>query len=245
MPTNSTRGQFWVLLIAAVAIGGSVAWLLRGELELVRLVEREADLLRWRDEHFWFAFVLAGLVYALVTGLSIPGATLLTIVTAWLFGFWPGLAVVSVASTAGATLAFLIARWVLRAGIPEGTREQLRGLGLWRESLNERQASELLLVLRLVPLVPFFVVNLLMAALPIRTIRFWWVSQIGMLPATVLYVLAGSSLPGLQTLRERGWSSLIDSKLLWALAGLGVLAGLAFWYRERFRQKAIRKSSDG
>jgi len=220
-----------------------MAWLLRGELQLERLVEREVDLLRWRDEHFWLAIVMAGLVYALVTGLSIPGATLLTLVTAWLFGFWPGLIVVSVASTAGATLAFLFARWILRAGIPEATRERLSGLGLWRDSLNERQASELLLVLRLIPLVPFFVVNLLMAALPIRTSHFWCVSQMGMLPATVLYVLAGSSLPGLQELRESGWSSLIDSRLLWALAGLGALAGLAFWYRERIRRQAVRKSS--
>jgi len=74
--------------------------------------------------------------------------------------------------------------------------------------------------------------------LPIRATRFWWVSQLGMLPATVLYVLAGSSLPGLMELQERGWSSLIDQRLLWALAGLGALAGLAFWYRERIRRRS-------
>lgn len=233
------RSRFWALLFATIAIGGALAWLLRGELQLERLVEREADLLRWREEHFWLAIFLAGVVYALVTGLSVPGATLLTLVTAWLFGFWPGLIVVSLASTVGATLAFLFARWFLRSGVPEIARERLRGLGLWRDSLSERQAGELLLVLRLVPLVPFFVVNLLMAALPIRTSRFWWISQLGMLPATVLYVLAGSSLPGLKELRERGWSSLIDQRLLWALAGLGSLAGLAFWYRERIRRRAV------
>lgn len=233
------RGRFWALLLTAVALGGVLAWLLRGELQLDRLIEREVELLRWRDDHFWLAIFLAGAVYALVTGLSIPGATLLTLVTGWLFGFGPGLVVVSLASTAGATLAFLFARWVLKAGVPEAAQERLRGLGLWRESLSERQASELLLVLRLVPLVPFFVVNLLMAALPIRATRFWWISQLGMLPATVLYVLAGSSLPGLKQLQERGWSSLVDQRLLWALAGLGALAGMAFWYRERIRRKAI------
>ncbi|MFM7116800.1 MAG: TVP38/TMEM64 family protein [Planctomycetota bacterium] len=226
-------------MLTAVALGGVLAWLLRGELQLDRLIEREVELLRWRDDHFWLAIFLAGAVYALVTGLSIPGATLLTLVTGWLFGFGPGLVVVSLASTAGATLAFLFARWVLKAGVPEAAQERLRGLGLWRESLSERQASELLLVLRLVPLVPFFVVNLLMAALPIRATRFWWISQLGMLPATVLYVLAGSSLPGLKQLQERGWSSLVDQRLLWALAGLGALAGMAFWYRERIRRKAI------
>jgi uncharacterized membrane protein YdjX (TVP38/TMEM64 family) len=225
----SARGRFWALLLAVVAIGGVLAWLLRSELHLDRLVAREAELLRWRDEHFWLAIFLAGVVYALVTGLSIPGATVLTLVTAWLFGFWPGLVVVSLASTAGATLAFLFARWVLRAGVPKAAQESLSGLGLWRESLSGRQASELLLVLRLVPL----------AALPIRATRFWWVSQLGMLPATVLYVLAGSSLPGLKQLQERGWSSLIDQRLLWSLAGLGALAGLAFWYRERIRRRAI------
>jgi len=233
------RGRFWALLLTAVALGGVLAWLLRGELQLDRLIEREVELLRWRDDHFWLAIFLAGAVYALVTGLSIPGATLLTLVTGWLFGFGPGLIVVSLASTTGATLAFLFARWVLKAGVPEAAQERLRGLGLWRESLSERQASELLLVLRLVPLVPFFVVNLLMAALPIRATRFWWISQLGMLPATVLYVLAGSSLPGLKQLQERGWSSLVDQRLLWALAGLGALAGMAFWYRERIRHKAI------
>ncbi|MFM7739411.1 MAG: TVP38/TMEM64 family protein, partial [Planctomycetota bacterium] len=63
-----------------------MAWLLRGELQLDRLIEREVELLRWRDDHFWLAIFLAGAVYALVTGLSIPGATLLTLVTGWLFG---------------------------------------------------------------------------------------------------------------------------------------------------------------
>lgn len=232
------RWQFWLVLL--ISLSGAIAcgWLLREELRLERLVAREAELLRWRDEYYWLAASLATLIYVLVTGLSIPGAALLTLVTAWLFGFWPGLLIVSFASTAGATLALLVCRWIVRAGISEAGKAKLRGLGLSPEQLNEGATGKLLFVLRLIPLIPFFLVNVLMAALPIRAVHYWWISQLGMLPATILYVFAGSSLPNLAKLQAEGWAGLVDRRLLLALTGLGLFAGLLSWFAERIRRRA-------
>ena len=234
--SNRSSWKFWLTILVSVGLLAAVAWWLREELQLERIVSREAELLRWRDEHFWLAAGLAMLIYVLVTGLSIPGATLLTLVTAWLFGFWAGLLIVSFASTAGATLALVACRWVARAGIPEAGREQLKGLRLSLDQLDERATARLLFVLRLIPLVPFFLVNLLMAALPIRVFHFWWISQLGMLPATLLYVFAGSSLPNLARLEAEGWSGLVDQRMLLALTGLGLFAGLGSWIAQRVRR---------
>lgn len=129
-------------------------------------------------------------VYVLVTALSIPGAAVMTLVGGALFGLVEGTLLVSFASALGATLAFLIARFVLRETVQ---RRFGRRLGAINRGV-ERDGPFYLFALRLVPAFPFFVINLAMALTPIRAATFYWVSQLGMLPGTLVYVNAGTQL---------------------------------------------------
>ncbi len=139
------------------------------------------------------ALVLAGafLIYVVATGLSLPGAAIMTLVIGWFFGFWRALLVVSFASTAGATLAFLLSRYFLRDSIQNRFGGQLKK---FNESLD-REGAFYLFTLRLIPAVPFFVINVVMGLTKIRTGTYWWVSQVGMLAGTCVYVYAGTAIP--------------------------------------------------
>jgi len=157
-------------------------------------------------------------VYVAVTALSLPGAAALTLAGGAIFGFWFGLGLVSVASTAGATLAFLAARFVLRDAVQARFGERLR-------AVNDGVRADgawYLLSLRLVPLFPFFVVNVVMALTPIRTWTFAWVSQLGMLLGTAVFVNAGIGLAAIDTPADVVSPGLLFS---FVLLGLAPLAG--------------------
>ena len=146
------------------------------------------------------ALVLAGafLVYVIATGLSLPGAAIMTLVIGWFFGFWRALLVVSFASTAGATLAFLFSRYFLRDSIQNRFGEPLKK---FNEALD-REGAFYLFTLRLIPAVPFFVINVVMGLTKIRTWTYWWVSQVGMLAGTCVYVYAGTTIPSLNQIAD-------------------------------------------
>jgi dihydrolipoamide dehydrogenase len=136
-------------------------------------------------------------VYVAVAALSLPGAAILTLVAGAIFGFWQGLLIVSFASTIGATLAFLSSRFLLRDWVQSKFGERLK-------PINEGVAKDgpfYLFALRLVPLFPFFVVNLVMGLTPIKTWPFYWVSQIGMLAGTAVFVNAGTQLAQITSLK--------------------------------------------
>src|SRR5512139_332497 len=128
--------------------------------------------------------------YVAITALSLPGAVPMTLVGGALFGFWLGTLLVSFASTIGATLAFLAARLVLRDWVQSRFGERLAAVNAG----IEKEAAFYLFALRLVPLFPFFLINLLMGLTRIGTFRFYWVSQVGMLLGTMVYVYAGTQL---------------------------------------------------
>jgi uncharacterized membrane protein YdjX (TVP38/TMEM64 family) len=130
------------------------------------------------------------LIYVTVTALSLPGAAVMTLAGGALFGFWPALVVVSFASTLGATLAFLVSRFLLRDSVQTKFGDRLRAINQG----VEREGAFYLFSLRLVPIFPFFVINLVLGLTPMRTLTFYWVSQIGMLPGTAVYVNAGTQL---------------------------------------------------
>jgi pyruvate/2-oxoglutarate dehydrogenase complex dihydrolipoamide dehydrogenase (E3) component/uncharacterized membrane protein YdjX (TVP38/TMEM64 family) len=186
-----------IAVITAVAIAFS-AWFyfdLGQFLQFDVLQQRIGELRSWYAHNPLLAGVIYFFVYIAVTALSIPGAAVMTLAGGALFGFWYALLLVSFASTIGATLAFQVSRVLLRDWVQEKFERQLR-------AVNEgfaKDGSFYLFSLRLVPLFPFFAINLLMGLLPIAAWRYYWVSQLGMLPATAVYVNAGTQLGQLES----------------------------------------------
>jgi uncharacterized membrane protein YdjX (TVP38/TMEM64 family) len=158
----------------------------------------------------------------------------LSVAYGWIFGFLPALVIVSFASTAGATVALFISRYLLRDYVQQ--RFSARWLAVNRGL--EREGATFLLTLRLIPVVPFFLVNWLMGVTDFRASTFWWVSQIGMLPATCLYVWAGASVPTLAELRREGANGLLSWKLIAAMFMLAlfplVIRKVVRWWRSRY-----------
>ena len=135
-------------------------------------------------------------VYVIVTCLSLPGAALLTIIGGMIFGLWLGVLLVSFASTLGATGAFLLSRFVLRDWVQTKFASYLKAVN---EGI-EKDGALYLFSLRLIPLFPFWIINLVMGVMPIKTSTYYWVSQLGMLAGTFVFVNAGASLGQVQEL---------------------------------------------
>lgn len=148
------------------------------------------DARAWRDAHP--VLVSAGFfaLYVGVTALSLPGATIMTLAGGALFGLVWGLLLISFASTIGATLAFLAARYVVGEAVQRRFGDRLKTINAG----VRRDGGFYLFSLRLVPLFPFFLINLVMGLTPIKTWTYYWVSQLGMLPGTVVYINAGTQL---------------------------------------------------
>ncbi len=214
-----TKLALLFLVAFAVVIG---YWQLGDALSLTKLARQESQLREFQQQHPVLVYGVAFLVYVVVTGLSLPGATVLTLMYGWYFGLRPGVILVSFSSTAGATLAFLLSRFLFRDTIQRRFRDRLGNFNL----ALEREGPFFLFSLRLIPAVPFFVINAVMGLTPIRARTFWWISQLGMLPGTAVYVYAGSSVPGLQTLADKGVSAVFTpsqlTQILIAFVVLGV-----------------------
>ena len=220
-PSQPTFAPSWLFRVALLAVVVSliVAFVLnRQALSFDALIARQAALQRAVIEQPALVLGSAFVLYVLVTGLSLPGAAVLSLAYGWLFGFWRGLVFVSFASTAGATIAFLMSRFLFRDAIRSRFGDRLTA---FNEALA-REGAFYLFTLRLIPQMPFFVVNLLMGLTPLRTTTFWWVSQLGMLPGTCVYVYAGASVSSLEKLRDEGISGLVTWQLLVAFALLGL-----------------------
>jgi uncharacterized membrane protein YdjX (TVP38/TMEM64 family) len=160
------------------------------------------------------AALLFFLVYVAVTALSLPVAAPLSLLAGALFGRWLGTALVAVAATAGATLAFLSSRYLFRDLVQRKFSRRLT-------SVNEgvrREGAYYLFVLRLVPLFPFFLVNLGMGLTPLSVFTYAWVSLVGMLPGTFLYLNAGQELGELARPSDVfSWSVILSFSLLGVL----------------------------
>jgi len=171
--------------------------------------------------------VLFFLVYIAVTALSLPGAAIMTLVAGALFGLGWGLLIVSFASTIGASLAFILARSVLKDWVLARFSKNL-------EAINEgvRKEGEMyLFTLRLVPIFPFFVINLAMALTPIKLWSFYWVSQLGMLAGTAVFVNAGTQLAKLDSV-----ASILSAPLIGSFVLLGIFPWLAKFVLSRFQR---------
>jgi len=168
------------------------------------------------------------LIYIAVTALSLPGAAVMTLAGGAMFGFWVGFVVVSFASTIGATLACFVARFLLRDWVQNKFGDRLT-------AINEGIAKEgafYLFSLRLVPIFPFFVINLVLGLTNLRLLTFYWVSQVGMLPGTMVYVNAGKELAKIDSLAGILSPGLIVSFVILGLFPITVKKVLG-WYKRR------------
>ncbi len=223
MRTN--RGKF--LLICALLGAFSIIFtqLPPGALTLENLQAQHQSLLLYCQQAPLKSAALFFIVYVLVTTLSLPGAALLTLLGGALFGLWPGILLVSFASTLGATLAMLTSRYLLRDWV------QRRFVGPMR-TVNEgvsRDGAFYLFALRLMPLFPFFVVNLLAGVTTLGVRRYWWVSQLGMLPGAIVYLNAGHQLGQIASLRD-----ILSPGVVFAFTLLGLLPLITRWLLARF-----------
>jgi pyruvate/2-oxoglutarate dehydrogenase complex dihydrolipoamide dehydrogenase (E3) component/uncharacterized membrane protein YdjX (TVP38/TMEM64 family) len=187
-------------------------------LTLESLRERQAALEAYVEQNLLAAAALYFIIYVAVTGLSIPGAAVMTLVAGFLFGLLPGTIVVSFASTIGATLAFLLSRFLLRDVIENrfGAVAKRINAGL------EKDGPYYLFALRLVPAFPFFAINLAMGLTRLPTVTFYWVSQLGMLAGTIVYVNAGTQLSRIESTGD-----ILSPQLLGSFVLLGLFPILA------------------
>ena len=194
-----------VALVAAFFVFDLGRWL-----SLATLKARQDEFVALYDAN---PLLVAGAyfaVYVAVTALSIPGAAVMTLAAGAIFGLVAGTVIVSFASSLGATLAFLASRYVLRESVQARFGPKLaetdRGVA--------REGAFYLFTLRLVPLVPFFVINLALGLTAMRATTFYWVSQLGMLAGTVVYVNAGTQLARIESLQGILSPALIGSFVL-------------------------------
>ena len=208
-----SRPKLLVVLIFAVALAVFFAAGGQRHFTFENLKAQHSAIEAWREMHPWRTGLGFFAIYVAFTSLSLPAASLLTILAGAIFGLGWGVVIVSFASAIGATLAMLASRFVLRDWVQGRFGPQLRGINRGME----REGAFYLFTLRLIPAVPYFLINLAMGLTPIRTWPFYWVSQVAMFPATVLYVNAGTQLARLESLR---------GILSWQLIGAFVLLGL-------------------
>ena len=209
------------LLIASIIAAAVVAFFafdLDHSLSLGELQARSADLIAWREAQPLNAAGIFFGLYVLATALSLPGAAILTLAAGAIFGLGWGVLIVSFASTVGATGAFLVARYLLRESIQSRYGDRLKAINAG----IERDGAFHLFTLRLVPLFPFFLINLLMGLTTMPVRRFFWVSQVGMLAGTVVYVNAGTELAQIQSMGD-----ILSPGLIGAFALLGLFPYLA------------------
>lgn len=193
-----------VLLLVATAMA---AWQMHitDYLNLEFIRTQQVSIKSYYSEHPLVTVGLFFVAYVSVAALSLPGAAVMTLLGGALLGFWQGLIAVSFASTIGATLAFLLARFLLKDWIQGRYQRQL-------VTLNEgfiKEGAFYLFALRLIPVFPFFLVNILTGVMPIKTRHFYGASQLGMLPGTAVYVYAGTELGKIQSLSDIASPSLL------------------------------------
>ena len=211
-------GKYLLLLVVVAVVGSFITFDLGQYLSLEYMKSQQSRFSEFYAQNGAQTVALFMAIYILSTALSLPGAALLTLLGGALFGVVQGTIIVSFASTIGATLAFLGSRFVLRNWVQEK-------FGQYLKSFNdgvEKDGAFYLFTLRLIPVVPFFVINLVMGLTPMKAITFFWVSQIGMFAGTIVYVNAGTQLSKIESLK-----GIVSPQILGSFALLGLFPLLA------------------
>ncbi|MFD2176829.1 FAD-dependent oxidoreductase [Veronia pacifica] len=213
---NTKKLAILGIIVAIVAI-----WFgfdLHTHFTLENAKQQQAALNEVIEQNWLTASLIYFFAYITITALSLPGAAITTLLGAALFGFWWSLLLVSFASTIGATIAFLVSRFMLRDWVTDKFGSKL-------DSINkgiEKDGAFYLLTLRLIPVFPFFLINLLMGLTPLKTSRFYLISQLGMLPGTMVYLNAGTQLAQIDSL-----AGIISPGILISLVLLGIFPLIA------------------
>ena len=228
MATNARK----IILICALLGAFIVIYtqLPPGSVTLENLQARHQALLLYCQQAPRQSAALYFILYVLVTTLSLPGAALLTLLGGALFGLWPGILLVSFASTLGATLAMLVSRYLLRDWVQHRFAGQMRTVN----DGGARDGAFYLFALRLMPLFPFFVVNLLAGVTRLGVWRYWWVSQLGMLPGAIVYLNAGHQLGQITSLHD-----ILSPGVVFAFTLLGLLPLITRWLFARFSRTSL------
>ena len=213
-----TQSRIIVLVFIAALIGLFFYFNLGHYLTLESLKSQQATIENYRLANPFLAIAAYALLYIVVTALSLPGATILTLAGGAIFGLASGLFIISFASSIGATLAFLAARFLFRNSVENRFGDRLKAI----DAGIARDGAFYLFTLRLVPIFPFFMINLLMGLSKMKTWTFYWVSQVGMLAGTVVYVNAGTQLARIDSL-----SGILSPGLLASFILLGIFPMIA------------------
>ena len=190
--------------------------------------QRYGDLQLFIDERFLFYYLLFFFAYIIVSALALPISLLKTLLAGALFGLLPGVILTSFASTIGSTLCFLLSRYLFKDLFQGKYKKYLSKVnqGIKEEGLLY------LFFLRLSPIFPFFIINLTFGLTNMRWTNFYWISQLGMLPATILFVNAGKQLSQINNLED-----ILTMKVIISLSAIGLLPIITKRIYERFKTK--------
>lgn len=225
-----TKRLLLLMLIASVLIA-YFGFDLGRYLNLETLKAQQSAIESWRAAQPLTAAGLAFVTYIIVTGLSLPGATLMSLAMGAVFGLFWGVILVSFASSIGATLAFLTSRFLLHDWVQQHFGERLQSV----HAGIEKDGAFYLFTLRLVPLFPFFMVNLLMGLTPIKTRTYYLATQTGMLAANLVFINAGTQLAKVDSL-----SAIISPSVLASFALLGLFPWIARRIANAMKQERAR-----
>ena len=213
-----TKGRWLLIGLIAALVAAYFVFDLGQYFSLGYLKSQQAAIDAYHSSNPLRTAALFFLVYVAVTGLSLPGAAIMTLAAGAIFGLWWGTIIVSFASSIGATLAFLASRFVLKDSVQAKFGDKLRAINAG----IQKDGAFYLFTLRLVPAFPFFVINLVMGLTPIKTRTFYWVSQLGMLAGTLVYVNAGTEIAKIDRL-----SGILSPTLLASFTLLGLFPLIA------------------
>jgi len=227
-----TVKKLGIVAAAALIVVFFLAYDLDRYLTLSYIKESQAQLMRLYEQNPFMVIIAYMGLYVTVTALSLPGAVILTLVGGALLGLVTGTIVISIASTTGATLACFVSRFILRDWVEGKFGDKIA-------SVNrgvEKEGPLYLFSVRLIPIFPFFVINLVMGLtrMPLRT--FFWVSQLGMLPGTIVYVNAGKQLGQISSA-----SGILSPSLILSFVILGVFPIAAKKIMKLVRRKVVDK----
>lgn len=227
------KKQIFLLLLFLGVLGAFFLFDLGDYFQLSFFQEQRDQLLGYKENNFAATSLVYFVLYIVIAAFSLPAASLVTLAGGAIFGFWWGLILVSFASTIGASLAFLMARTILHDWVQQKFGHRLRAVN---EGI-ERDGIFYLFTLRLIPVFPFFLVNFLMALTPIRLRDFYWVSQLGMLIGTGLYVEVGVQLGMANSI-----PAVLSVGMIRILILLAIFPWLAKWFVAFLQRRKIYRA---